>query len=212
MEKLMAVLAEFQKKQGQLPSKKEDEKVLELAELFKTIAKQLLYGGSFVVISPGESIRRVYPHTVEFYYHEETDGGLKDYIVYHRNKGDRLVQYFQIGSINAHQSGIDITFESEKGQYRASALIRAFRYEAEGEEIVDTRCTFLYDHLLTGLQMPITIQWEDSDSLSGEELKQGYRVNVSKYDTDGKPVNDQDCRPWAFSVGKFPEKLRYNPK
>ena len=224
--KLMAALTEFQNKQKQLSSIVGGMRALELADLFKPIAKQLLFGGSFVVYSKEKPVRRVYPHCVEFYYHEESEGGFKDYIVYHRNKvsvkKDKCTvvpkDYFPIGSINTHQSGIDITFESETGQYRASALIRAFRYEEGNKEIVDSRSTYLYDQLFTGLQMPITIQWEDNDSMPDLEPKIGYRVNVFKYEPElgvyGKPVQTkkQDCRPWAFRVDEFPAKLRYNPE
>ena len=42
--------------------------------------------------------------------------------------GDRLPNppYFPIMSLHAHMSGFDITFESEEGKYRASALIRKY--------------------------------------------------------------------------------------
>jgi len=137
--KLMAALADLQNEQKELSSN-EDVRALELADLFKPIAKQLLYGGCFEVYSNGKLVRKVYPYTVEFYYHEEVAGGFKDYIVYHRNKiiaidGKEIkdVPYFELGTINAHQSGIDITFESAFGQYRASALIRAFKSQKDGE-------------------------------------------------------------------------------
>ncbi len=225
-QKLMAALAAFQDGQNKLSSSEEDARALELAELFKPVAKLLLYGGCFEVYSGENLVRKVYPHTIEFYYHEEADGGFKDYIVYHRNKvsiknGKEThvnQPFFKVGSINAHQSGIDITFESEEGQYRASALIRAFRYEKEGKDIVDERSTYLYDQLFTGLQMPITVQWKSKDSYPDIEPKQGCRVNVFKYEPDldeeGKPVKteEQDKRPWAFSVDEFKEKLRFTPE
>lgn len=222
-QKLMAALASFQDGQKKLSSSEEDTRALELAKLFKPIAQLLLYGGCFEVYSKGALVRKVYPHTVEFYYHEEVDGGFKDFIVYHRNKvsiknGKQThvnQPFFKLGSINAHQSGIDITFESEEGQYRASALIRAFRYEKDGKEIIDERSTYLYDQLFTGLDMPITVQWKSKDSYPDTEPKQGYRVNVFKYepvlDEKGKPIKteEQDKRPWAFSVKEFKEIFRF---
>ena len=96
-------------------------------------------------------------------------------------------------------------------------MIRAFRYEKEGKDIVDERSTYLYDQLFTGLQMPITVQWKSKDSYPDIEPKQGCRVNVFKYepelDEEGKPVKteEQDKRPWAFSVNEFKEKLRFVP-
>ncbi len=219
----MAILADFQEKRNTLSCFSEDVRALELANLFRPIAKQLLYGGCFEVYSNGKLVRKVYPYTVEFYYHEETAGGFKDYIVYHRNKISTIdgkeienVPYFKLGSINAHQSGIDITFESKKDQFRASALIRAFRYEKEGTEIIDTRSTYLYDQLLTGLEMPITIQWKDFASLPDINPEQGFRVNsfLLKPNPDGcgKPIKEKDRRPWAFSVKAFRPSLRYDPK
>ena len=221
-QKLMAALADFQERQKTLFSSDEDARALELVGLFKPIAKQLLYGGCFEVYSKDALVRRVYPQTVEFYYHEEAEGGLKDYIVYHRNKVSiknekktyETPSFFEVGAINAHHSGIDITFESEEGQYRASALIRAFRYEKDGKEIIDDRSTYLYDQLFTGLEMPITVQWKSEKSVPEKEPEQGYRVNVFKYKpelgADGKPIKteEQDRRPWAFSVKAFPPKLQ----
>ena len=222
-QKLMAALAAFQDGQKTLSSSEEDARALELSRPFKPIAQLLLYGGCFEVYSGETLARKVYPHTIEFYYHEEADGGFKDYIVYHRNKiyfkngKETYVNppFFKVGSINAHQSGIDITFESKEGQYRASALIRAFRYEKDGKEVIDGRSTYLYDQLFTGLEMPITILWKSKDSFTDIEPKQGYRMNVFKYEPelgkDKKPVptEEQDKRPWAFSVNEFKEKLRY---
>ena len=225
-QKLMAVLTAFQDGQKKLSSPEENARAFELSKLFKPIAQLLLYGGCFEVYSGEKLVRKVYPHTIEFYYHEEADGGFKDYIVYHRNRvsiknGKKTLvtrSFFKVGAINAHQSGIDITFESEAGQYRASALIRAFRYEKDGKEIVDERSTYLYDQLFTGLEMPITVQWKSKDSYPDTEPKQGYRMNVFKYkpelDEEGKPVKteEQDKRPWAFSVKEFKEKLRFTPE
>ena len=196
---------------------------IRLADLFRPIAQRLLYGGCFTVFSKGVLEREVYPATVEFYYHEEADGGFKDYIVYHRRKimaidGKQIedVPYFELGAINAHQSGIDITFESVDGQYRASALIRAFRYQKGCEEIVDERSTYLYDQLFTGLEMPITVQWKSSDSLPNTNPKQGFRVNSFLLKPnpggEGKPIKETDRRPWAFSVKAFRPSLRYDPK
>ena len=161
-------------------------------------------------------MRRIYPHTVEFYYHEE-EGSLKDYIVYHRHKREfenvtRKVGFFTPGTLNAHQSGIDITFESEKGKYRASALVRAF--EVDG--VVDTRSTYLYDHLFTNVEMPVAVDWETVDKPVPEPF-QGYRKNVFGYkegfDEKGKPMPDKskypDGKPWAFSLSEFPPNLQF---
>jgi len=97
----------------------------ELQKIFKdSLAPAFLYGGYIEV----HKEFRVYIRTVEFYFHCEKENGIHDPIVYHRN--DRCivgeVPYFPMMSLHAHDSGFDITFESEAGKYRASALIRAY--------------------------------------------------------------------------------------
>jgi len=215
---LMKYLEDFQRKQPELLSFGVDSRIEKLGEAFKNIACQLLYGGCFVVYSGDKEFRKVYLHTVEFYYHEET-GTLKDYIVYHKHKRKnqeiiREVGYFTPGTLNAHQSGIDITFESEAGQYRASALVRAFLVKEHGKERVDHRSTYLYDELFTNVPMPIKVEWRP-ETLQGP-VHQGYRVNVFMYDPDtldkdGNPAKNEKCpdkKPWAFSREEFPPKYR----
>ena len=118
-----------------------------LSSVFHLLAAKMIYGGHFEVMSGGEIIRRIYIHTVEFYYHEESDddNAVHDYIVYHRNArksklnpnpSDNPLPPFPTGSLHTHISGIDSTFEDNKSynqktkkyypKYRASALIRSF--------------------------------------------------------------------------------------
>ena len=222
---LEQVLEDFKKKQKDLKPNDEDARIKKLSELFEPIAKHLLCGGCFEVKSGDKLIRRIFPYTVEFYYHEE-EGIVKDPIVYHKNKPD----YFKPGTINAHQSGIDITFENKDkdAKYRASALIRAFRVK-EGDDInakykddyertsyakskdVEYRSTFIYDYLLTNIPMPITIEWAPLKTEINAKLIKGYRVNVFQYEEkDGKLVktDKQDVKPWAFSLEEFPNKYK----
>ena len=205
---LEQVLEHFKKEQKDLKANDEDARIKKLSKLFEPIAKHLLCGGCFEVKSGDKLIRRIFPYTVEFYYHEE-EGIVKDPIVYHKNKPD----YFKPGTINAHQSGIDITFENEIAKYRASALIRAFRVK-EGDDInaqysdVDRRSTYLYDYLLTNIPMPITIEWVSLDTGINVEPIKGYRVNVHKYDSKQEKTKELDRKPWAFSLGEFPNKYK----
>ncbi len=205
---LEQVLEHFKKEQKDLKANDEDARIKKLSKLFEPIAKHLLCGGCFEVKSGDKLIRRIFPYTVEFYYHEE-EGIVKDPIVYHKNKPD----YFKPGTINAHQSGIDITFESEEGKYRASALIRAFRVK-EGDDIkaqyrdVDRRSTYLYDYLFTNVPMPITIKWVSLDTGINVEPIKGYRVNVHKYDSKQEKTKELDRKPWAFSLEEFPNKYK----
>ena len=207
---LEQVLEHFKKEQKKLKADDEDGRIKKLSELFEPIAKHLLCCGCFEVYSGNKLIRRIFPYTVEFYYHEE-EGIVKDPIVYHKNKPD----YFKPGTINAHQSGIDITFENndDDAKYRASALIRAFRVK-EGDDIntkysdVDRRSTYLYDYLLTNIPMPITIEWVSLDTGINDEPIKGYRVNVHKYDSKQEKTKELDRKPWAFSLGVFPNKYK----
>lgn len=200
-----------------------------LSQQFSKIAQHLIYCGHFEVISNGKLIRCIYLDTLEFYYHEEGDGEIKDYIVYHRNKDKTPNDYleaFPVGSLNTHVSGVDITFEdqSDKPRYRASILIRAFHVKelvrtkglAQCPE-TETRSTYLYDYLFMGLSIKegIQIKWiVDSDQTNSVPYR-GYRINVHKYDKDevtGLPVKRDkkvypsdylDRKGWAFSRYAF---------
>ena len=105
--------------------------VSELTGKFKELAPYFLSGGYIKV----RDEYRIYLTTVEFYFHSEKDDGIKDPIVYHRNgrmvldndKHAPKLPYFPFMSLHAHDSGYDITFENDREQYRASALIRAYQ-------------------------------------------------------------------------------------
>ena len=217
---LEEVLKDFKNGQKKIKALSEKDQIKELSKLFEPIAKHLLCGGCFEVYSGDNLIRRIFPYTVEFYYHEE-EGIVKDPIVYHKNTPD----YFKSGTINAHQSGIDITFENEDAKYRASALIRAFRVKEGGDinakykddyvrtsyaksKDVEYRSTFIYDYLLTNIPMPITIKWVSLDTGINVEPIKGYRVNVYKYNPDPNIPKELDRKPWAFSLEEFPDKYK----
>ena len=221
---LNQVLKTFENQRNELVSLDKDAKIQALAELFRPIAKHLLCEGCFEVFSGEKLIRRVFPYTVEFYYHEE-DGDVKDPIVYHKNTPD----YFVLGTINTHQSGIDITFENKDAKYRASALIRAFRVK-EGDDMkadfkndyqrttsvkskdVEYRSTYIYEYLFTNIPLPITVQWNPLETALPVDPIQGYRVNVHKYQPNESGVleksKDLDRKPWAFSLEEFPKTYR----
>ena len=198
-----------------------------LEDQFKLLAKKMLYGGHFEVRdnSKGVVLRRVFLHTVEFYFHEE-NGGEKDLIVYHRNKGSKKPSPFPIGSLHTHVSGIDITFEAPDASYRASALVRAFQIKNDTEETyvkienpqkmtnptVEYRSTYLYNYLFMDMAISnggLTVRWVP-DSRPIEGFYQGFRKNVEQFGPDEKKNGKQDTRPWAFSIEEFEEKLRYH--
>ena len=92
---------------------------------FKQLAPYFISGGYIKV----REDYRVYPTTIEFYFHSEKSGGVKDFIVYHRNNKyvNGAIPYFPMFTLHAHDSGYDITFENPKEEYRASVLIRAYQ-------------------------------------------------------------------------------------
>ena len=81
MTRLEKELRNFQEK-GLSENERIEIKKNNAPESFYRIAKELLSG--YFEVSSGYKKVRVYPTTIEFYYHEE-DGDIKDFIVYHRN-------------------------------------------------------------------------------------------------------------------------------
>ena len=102
--------------------KSDSEKLEVLSKQFSEVATKIFNSGCFEV----NGCRRIYPTVIEFYYHEEVEGGLLDPIMYHTNLNNKeQVDYYPLGSFNFHVSGLDVTFEKE-GEYRASFLIREY--------------------------------------------------------------------------------------
>ncbi len=201
--------------------------------VFTPIAKAIL-NGYFEVREDNTPIKFVRPTKIEFYYHEEfTDKEemkkervgktlkqlyssnepydetllIKDYIVYHQNTLQAPpFPLFEVGTLNNHKSGIDITFEhkskvnSKEVNVRASALIRGFYVYTEKKECeaglpipskyIDSedlkypedRCTFLYDHLYGSspiFEGGFSVKWIDCPG--SLEPYQAPRKNVWQY-------------------------------
>ena len=188
---------------------------------FQSVAKSIL-NGYFLVRSGNESVC-VHPTCVEIYYHEEQENGVKDPIVYHRNrKKKKGIQdtpaVFKIGVLHNHVSGIDITFEKEAnstntnitGVVRASALIREFEVKDDKGQIIreEKHPTYLYQALFgqfSILDGGFSIMWVDGQEADFDniELKWGVRKNVVEYQNNGydyekKPNKIQDKREWKF--------------
>lgn len=125
METLKEKLEEFANSKLLAFSKNTKEAEEKLQEEFSKLAPFFISGGYIKV----REDYRVYPTTVEFYFHSEMDDGVKDPIVYHRdnNKVQGKIPYFSVMTLHAHDSGYDITFENPKEEYRASVLIRAYQ-------------------------------------------------------------------------------------
>lgn len=200
---------------------------IHLKAQFKEIAKHLLHGGYFLVSGAGVEPYRVYLHTIEFYYHEEHAEGPKyeDLIVYHRNSKNRAPKpAFRIGTLNAHQSGIDITFEDnsnlEDPAYRASALIRCFKVKDLKDEkwgdrefdkpkyktcpTVEAYPLHLYEYLfMQQVLTDVCVKWVDIPVTKGA-IHTGPRINVFKYDDSGKSDKKKpDLRKRAYSIETF---------
>lgn len=171
----------------------------QLTEKFEEIAKVAIFGGHFSV----NDDYNIYIHEVEFYFHSEneSESTIHDWAMYHRGPN---LEYFPIGSLHPHDSGIDVTFERKKS-YRASFLIRKYRI---GNDIIKSP-TYLREDLIgyTGCVLGDgpRISWIDEEMDGTSLLSNAPRINLSAYDSNGKLLFDEqgkklyDLRPWRFS-------------
>ena len=183
---------------------------------FKNLANYFLLNGYFLI----NNQVKVYLRSIEFYYHEE-NGVIKDPITYHKNTTKHIVPYYPIGLMNMHQSGIDITFESEKEQYRASMLIRGFNIVNRTEDLTplyESRSTYIYEAFFMQfpIQNKIQLEWvEEPLNYLGAKISSQKRLNVSLYNDAGKKIKAeempeyeptqnkkyvQDQRKWRFTL------------
>lgn len=180
--------------QGVTEIKDEKEKLSHLSSQFEAIAKDGLLGGCFEI----NGVRRIYPLEIEFYYHEEGENGLKDPVMYHTADHEgKMLDYYPLGSLNCHISGMDVTFENQEKQYRASFLIRKYRvceYES-GEWVEKKECekrsTYIYEDMFTNIPLSdgITVKWISGETVNPtKEIVRKQRINVAEYkrDNDGK--------------------------
>ena len=189
---------------------------------FTEIAK-LVFSGHFLVSSATESVK-VYPTCIEFYWHEE-QGGIKDYIVYHRNSGKSKPAIFPHGILHNHVSGIDLTFEqgdNPESAIRASMLIREYKVVKNGKIISDEkRSTYLYEALYGQFSVfdgGFSVKWEEDENVHNtvSDANCTPRYNVARYmennkgeivkelageSSDSRTANGkyvQDERQWRF--------------
>ena len=190
-----------------------------MEQQFAELAKFFLYGG-YIHVKSSRVNRKIYIREVEFYFYDETHEIPSNKIVYHRNGNyknvpdnaelpiGRQTHYFELGELYLHASGVDITFENEEKQYRASALIRAFSIEENGhlqtvyidkgkDSDVDPRSTYIYEYLFEGLSIfspsDFSIKWVD-DWTPAPPLLQGLdRIRVTDKETGLK-----DEKKWRF--------------
>lgn len=173
---------------------------------FIDIARMVL-AGHFSVKDANRKIM-VRPTAVELYYHEESEGGIKDPIVYHRNSKNNTEKIFPFGTLHNHVSGIDITFEhgcTPSTAVRASILIREFEVNGKNDE----RSTKLYEALYQQASLfdGISIEWVDGDQLPN--VVQSPRKNVAMFynDRDKMKAKDHPEQPHTID-GKFVQDMR----
>ena len=196
-----------------------DEK--ELQKSFRALAPAFLYGGYIQV----HKDYQIYIRTVEFYYHSEKNDGVHDPIVYHRNgRIMESVPYFPLMTLHAHNSGFDITFESETEKYRASALVRSYevkdmagnylkwdknkdgvyKFIKNSDYCYNTQSTYLY-FFLNGFDLGNNndVKWIDSPRAQSLPLKEKLRQNVFKSESEWEyktKVRKEKCnREWSFT-------------
>ena len=206
MEKLIDVLKKFEEDfNDSMNNEKELQK-----EFKEKLAPAFLYGGYIQV----REEYKVYIRTVEFYFHSETTNGIHDPIVYHRNgRYMEKVPYFPIMTLHAHNSGFDITFESQTKEYRASALIRAYevidenneyvKWDKTNKDVFNTQSTYLY-YLLNGFSLgnDNSIKWIDEPREQKTPLTENIRQNVFQSEDElvYKKIDGlKSDRKWSFT-------------
>ena len=215
MKKLIEKLKEFEKNISNISNEKD------LQKSFKNLASSFLYGGYIQV----RQDFKVYIRTVEFYFHSEKPDGIHDPIVYHRNIRDyngniiSEIPFFPIMSLHSHDSGYDITFESETEQYRASVLIRSYELkDKEGQYLEWDKKSMFIKHptykfntqslylrkLLNGFSLGNNndIKWVDFSTKQLKDIKVKSRQNVFQSESDfvyKKKIGEKSNREWSFT-------------
>lgn len=121
--------------------------------------------------------------------------------MYHRGPH---IEYFPIGSLHPHRSGVDVTFE-RKGSYRASFLIREYQIEENIIKSPSYLCEDLIGYTGCILGDGPRIIWVDDQYDDSLNLLKNARINVRAYDRNGNPLFDEqgekqyDRRLWRFS-------------
>ena len=160
-----------------------------IREMFAEIAVPALSGGYFLANNT-----KIYPVDIEFYLYGERKGDapwMKDKNMYH--KGPNVPYFPVIGTFYPNESGVDVTFENEKEEYRASFLIRAYKYD-DNDEVVSTP-RYLWEDLFSYVSFfdgGLHIQWVDAPGDTDVSIETDVRHNLK----DGN--GNTDNKPWRF--------------
>ncbi len=178
------------------------------------IANVALNEGYFLVMLDEQS-KKIYPVEVEFYIYGERESDqteenkwMCDYNMYHRHydKIDRknpiddkknYVAYFpKSGSLFPHKSGVDVTFENEDEEYRASFLIKVYRVN-DPKGSIERRATYLAEEMFGYAPfgtdvVSINIKWIDDPTVRTGLKEPDVRKNF--HNKEGK----QDEKKWRF--------------
>ena len=169
-----------------------------IMDAFHRIAKVVFYGGYFHV----NEDTRIYPVEIEFYLYgerpEDKDTWKQDIKMLHKGDKNEVPYFPNTGSLYPHTFGVDVTFENEEQEYRASFLIRKYQYELGGEVVENP--TYLWEDLFgynTFSGSGLVIKWIDDPFNDVHEPLTDKRINLKG--KDGK----QDPKPWRFTKVGF---------
>ena len=222
MEELETILKQFETKKNEWKGTWNEEAV---AACFKPCAEDILCNGYFLV----NNKYIIDLGAIELYYHEEgeDEDKIRDYAMYHipeRYQSPKIegviklenkLPYFELGSFNLHQSGVDVTFEKEN-EYRASFLIRAYRvlvaeeggmYPKKTETKYDVHSTHIFDDMFYN-GYPTQISWKNNPKNGATMDEPYYRTNLKKKERKlnkkGRyyieTCNEYDTRKWQFKL------------
>ena len=125
---------------------------------------------------------------------------MKDPVMYHtKDHEGKQLDYYPLGSINCHLSGIDVTFENKEKQYRASFLIREYcvkeyvdgKWVDKENKAREKRPTYLYEDMFMNIPLSdgFNVKWVNVESINpAEEIHNKPRVNVAEYERNNEGV------------------------
>lgn len=182
---------------------------------FMKIADIALNEGYFLV----NKKKKIYPVEIEFYIYGERESDqdqewMCDFNMLHRHYDkinrknpvddkDNYVDYFpEECSLYPHKYGVDVTFEKESLQYRASFLIKKYRIDDPKGEIQE-ETTYLSEEMFgyapfgkDGLQLDI--KWNDDPSIRTGIQDPQPRIKFHKKN------NELDKKKWRFTKQEWP--------